>query len=91
MHKLGTHLVPTTLSDICFLPAPLNSKTLFLRTNSAISKSFLWEYFALASRAFLRTLNPATLAIQRYNPITSAGTKMFQNVFDPIYFNYKVS
>ena len=89
MHKLGTHLVPTTLSDICFLPAPLNSKTLFLRTNSAISKSFIWKYFALASRAFLRTLNPATLGIQRQ--LRSAGTKMFQNVFDPIYFNYKVS
>ena len=72
----SVHLVPIAVPDVCSLTVPLNSNTLFLRTNSAIFKSFSVGIYLFSppSRSFLRAFNPATLGMQRYNSTTSAVT-----------------
>ena len=85
MHAYGgANLVPIAVPGIWCLTDELNSKYLFLRTNSAIftRSSVGIDLLSNTLSCFLKTSKPSSCGMLWYNPTTSAVTR---NAFSGIF------
>ena len=73
----AANVVPIALPEICHFISLLNSKKLFLRTNSANLTGLLVGIFEeiCSSNLFFNTKIPSLCGMLRYRPTTSVVTR----------------